>query len=159
MVGIARRKEKLEELAESFKGKNGSFYSVTADMTVESDILKAFKWVKENVGPVSILVNNAGVSRTTTLISGETKLWQDVLNTNVLALCIATREAVTDMKANNINGHIIHINSIAGHRVVAMPFSNVYPASKHAVTALTETLRNELNEIQSKIKISVSILP
>ncbi|RZC34884.1 adh short domain containing protein [Asbolus verrucosus] len=58
------------------------------------------------------------------------------------------------MRANNIDGHIVHINSIAGHKVPNFPGINVYPASKYAVTALTETLRQELNQLGSKIKIS-----
>ncbi|RZC42511.1 hypothetical protein BDFB_002988 [Asbolus verrucosus] len=58
------------------------------------------------------------------------------------------------MKANNINGHIIHINSIFGHNVPNYPNLNVYPASKYAVTALTETLRQELNQLGSKIRIT-----
>jgi len=58
------------------------------------------------------------------------------------------------MRANNIDGHIIHINSINGHIVPNFPGLSLYPASKHAVTALTETLRQELNQIGSKIKIT-----
>ncbi|RZC31771.1 adh short domain containing protein, partial [Asbolus verrucosus] len=56
--------------------------------------------------------------------------------------------------ANNVDGHIIHINSVVGHVVPNFPGSNVHPASKHAVTALTETLRQELIHIQTKIKIT-----
>lgn len=60
------------------------------------------------------------------------------------------------MKENKIHGHIIHINSTLGHQVINVPGMNVYPASKFAVTALTETLRQELNHLGLKIKISVS---
>lgn len=125
-------------------------------MAKEEDILKGFQWIKDNLGPVHILVNNAATSRTTTLMDGNTEFWKEVFDTNVLGLCIATREAVRDMRANNVSGHIIHINSGSGHRVVPIPNVNIYPASKHAVTALTETLRQELNSNQSKIKITVS---
>jgi len=85
-------------------------------------------------------------------------MWKEIIDTNVLGLCIATREAVKDMRTNNVDGHIIHINSIGGHGVSYFPQLNVYAASKHAVTALTETLRQELNSISSKIKIT-SISP
>lgn len=60
------------------------------------------------------------------------------------------------MRANNVAGHIIHINSITGHMVPPMSDMNVYAASKHAVTALAATLKHELNAIGSKIKITVS---
>lgn len=59
------------------------------------------------------------------------------------------------MQKNNIDGHIINVNSVAGHQVPPVPFNNVYPASKHAVTALTETLRHDLKTIGSKIKSTV----
>jgi len=158
VAGLARRKENVEELAKKLQGKSGKLHAVATDITKEEDIIKAFKWVKDNLGPVHILVNNAGVGRQTNLIEGDTKHWKDVLDTNVMGLCIATREAVKDMRANKADGHIIHINSILGHTVINMPNMNVYPASKHAVTALTETLRQELNSVGSKIKIT-SISP
>jgi len=158
VVGLARRKEKVEELARKLQGSPGKLYAIATDITKEEDILKAFKWIKYNLGPVHILVNNAGVGRATNLIEGDTKLWKDIIDTNVMGLCIATREAVNDMRANKVDGHIIHINSIVGHTVLNIPDTNIYPASKHAVTALTETLRQELNSIGSKIKIT-SISP
>ncbi|KAF2905348.1 hypothetical protein ILUMI_00831 [Ignelater luminosus] len=158
VVGLARRKEKLDELSKKLQNKPGKFYSLKADVSNEKEIIEAFQWVKDNLGPVSILINNAGFSRNTNLIDGETKDWKEILDTNVLGLCIATREAIKQMRANNIDGHIIHINSIVGHIVPHIPNMNIYPASKHAVTALTETLRQELNSIGSKIKIT-SISP
>jgi len=154
VVGLARRKEKVEELAKKLQGKSGKLYPLYADVSKEEDILAAFKWVKENLGPVHILINNAGFRRNTNLIEGDTKLWKEIFDTNVMGLCIGTREAVKDMRANNVDGHIIHINSVVGHKVIYFPQSSVYPASKHAVTALTETLRQELNSIGSKIKIT-----
>lgn len=78
---------------------------------------------------------------------------------NVFGLCICTREAFQIMKANNIDGHIVHINSITGHNIIAIPIPNLsaYPASKFAVTALTECLRQELTYLKTKIKITVRI--
>ncbi|KAF2890338.1 hypothetical protein ILUMI_15835 [Ignelater luminosus] len=158
VVGLARRKEKIDELAKTLKNKNGQLYSFKADVSKEQDILDAFRWVKENLGPVHILVNNAGFKRNTNLIDGDASMWKEIMDTNVLGLCISTREAIKDMRANNVDGHIVHINSVAGHMIPNRPQMSVYPASKHAVTALTETLRQELNSIGSKIKIS-SISP
>lgn len=91
-------------------------------------------------------------------MDGDTEAWKTIFDVNVLGLCIATREAVKSMKENNIDGHIVHINSVVGHQVINYPGLNVYPASKHAVTALTETLRLEFNSLGLKIKITVSAL-
>lgn len=62
------------------------------------------------------------------------------------------------MKERDVAGHIIHINSIAGHQVPNFPHMNMYAASKHAVTAITETMRNELIMLGSKTKVT-SISP
>ncbi|KAF2901342.1 hypothetical protein ILUMI_04848 [Ignelater luminosus] len=154
VVGLARGKEKLDEFAKTLENKNGKFYSFKTDVSKEQDILDAFRWVKESLGPVHILINNAGLRRKTNLIDGNTNMWKEIMDTNVLGLCIATREAIKDMRANKVDGHIVHMNSVGGHKIVKIPYLSVYPASKHAVTALTETLRQELNSINSKIKIT-----
>ncbi|XP_044262330.1 farnesol dehydrogenase-like [Tribolium madens] len=154
VAGFARRSERVEKLAKKLQGKKGKLVAVKVDITKEEDIIKGFKWVLDNLGPVHILVNNAGILQPTNLTEGETKMWKKILDTNVLGLCIATREAVKIMKAGKIDGHIVHINSVTGHSVPKIPNLNVYPASKHAVTALTESLRQELNQLGLKIKIT-----
>lgn len=155
VVGFARRKEKIEELAKNIKSKNGAkLHALKVDVTKEEEVVNAFKYISENIGTVSILINNAGIVQLTTLIDGDSNLWKKVLDTNVLGLCIATREAVKIMMENNIDGHIIHINSLAGHRVPKIPYTNVYSASKYAVTSLAQTLVNELRSKGSKIKVT-----
>ncbi|KAJ3660780.1 hypothetical protein Zmor_005211 [Zophobas morio] len=154
VVGLARRSEKVEEHAKKLTGKKGKLHAFKADVSKEEDILKAFKWVTENLGPVHILINNAGIVQQTNLVEGDTEKWQKIFDTNVIGLSVATREAVKIMKENKIDGHIVHINSIVGHKVAYHAFSNVYPASKYAVTALTETLRQEFNHLGLKIKIT-----
>lgn len=155
-MGIARRKELVKALADKLAGKRGQLYPVKADLTNERDIINAFSWVRKNLGPVHILINNAGSMGVTNLTEGDTKIWQRTFDINVLALCIATREAIKDMKANKVDGHIIHINAVLGHYTPPFPQFNVYGASKYSVTALTESLRHELNSINSKIRITVS---
>lgn len=68
MVGLARRVEKIEELSNDLADQPAKLYAVKCDISNEEDILEAFEWIKSNVGPISILINNAGVTRPTTLI-------------------------------------------------------------------------------------------
>jgi NADP-dependent 3-hydroxy acid dehydrogenase YdfG len=75
-----------------------------------------------------------------------------MLEVNVLALCIATREAIADMRRRGDAGYVIHISSMAGYRVPRG--SGVYAATKHAVRALTEGLRQELHALESGIRVS-----
>ncbi|KAJ8932631.1 hypothetical protein NQ314_014561 [Rhamnusium bicolor] len=154
VVGLARRKERIEQLAEKLIGEKGKLFAIKTDISKEEDILNAFKWVKENLGPVHILVNNAGIGVPKNLTDGDTEDWKKLFQVNVMGPCIATREAVRDMRANNVDGHIIHINSIAGNQILNIPNLNVYSASKFALRALAETLRLELNNLKLKIKIT-----
>ncbi|KAJ3630071.1 hypothetical protein Zmor_027103 [Zophobas morio] len=154
VLGVARRSEHIEERAKQLSDKNGKLHAIKADLTKEEDILTVFKWAKDNLGPVHILINNAGTAAYTNLTDGKIEDWKTVFDLNVLALSIATREAVKIMKKNKINGQIVHVNSVLGHQVLSFPGLSVYPASKFAVTALTETLRQELNHQGLKIKIT-----
>ncbi|KAF5293557.1 hypothetical protein FQA39_LY03042 [Lamprigera yunnana] len=93
VVGLARRKDKLDDLAKSLNGKMGKMYSFRTDVTKENEILNAFKWIKDTLGPVHIVINSTGIIRNTNLVDGNIKIWKDILDTNVLGLCILTREA------------------------------------------------------------------
>lgn len=156
-MGVARRIEKLEHLSDELKNEPGKLFPLQTDVTKEADLKYAFIWTDKNVGPVSLLVNNAGVAKPTNIINGNTSDFKTVFDTNVIALTLACREAIASMMANNVtDGLIVNINSIAGHFVPPVPLKNVYPASKHAVTALTETLRQELINLGSSIRVTVS---
>lgn len=155
VVVLTRRVEKVDEYAKRLSGESGKLYGYKVDITQDEKVLEAFNWVLKNVGPVSILVNNAGVYKETTLINGETQLWKLTLDTNVLGLSICTREAIKQMQANNIDGQIIHIGSIPVYVLPNSPSFNMYTPAKQAVASLTEMLRQELNQIKSKIKVSV----
>ncbi|CAH1990378.1 unnamed protein product [Acanthoscelides obtectus] len=158
VVGIARRKDRLEALAKKLTGKKGKFHPMTGDVTKEQDILNVFDWTRKNLGPCQILINNAGIICNSAIIGGKTEDWLQTINVNVVALCTATREALKDMMDNNLEGHIININSIAGHYILPGPNLEIYTATKHCVTSLTESMRKEMGRLQKKIKFT-SISP
>lgn len=155
LVVCARRQEKLDNLTQKLQEKNSEIVALNVDLRQEKDILKMFDTIREQWGGVDVLINNAGLGHKQPLMTGETEAWREMLEVNVLALCICTREAIKDMSDRN-QGHIIHISSMSGHRVPL--YSGVYAASKYAVRALTEGLRQELREANKNIKIS-SISP
>ncbi|XP_041521645.1 dehydrogenase/reductase SDR family member 11 isoform X2 [Microtus oregoni] len=139
VVGCARTVGNIEELAAECKsaGYPGTLIPYRCDLSNEEDILSMFSAVRSQHHGVDICINNAGMARPDTLLSGSTSGWKDMFNVNVLALSICTREAYQSMKERNVDdGHIININS----------------ATKYAVTALTEGLRQELLEAQTHIR-------
>ncbi|ACB53262.1 probable short-chain dehydrogenase/reductase SDR [Crocosphaera subtropica ATCC 51142] len=156
LVICARRQEKLNKLTERLQVKNSEVLALNVDLRQEADIITMFNTIRDKWGGVDVLINNAGLGHKEPLMTGETEAWREMLEVNVLALCICTREAIKDMSDRFSGGHIIHISSMSGHRVPL--YSGVYAASKYAVRALTEGLRQELREANKNIKIS-SISP
>ncbi|GFX61430.1 hypothetical protein TNCV_823361 [Trichonephila clavipes] len=113
VVGCARNASKIKELAEEEKkrGSPGSIHAIKCDLTQEPEILSMFNEIRQTFGRLDVCINNAGLSHNTTLLSGRTADWKNMIDVNVLALCICTREAVKLMKEANVaNGQIIHIS-------------------------------------------------
>ena len=147
----ARRTERLKELTADLDATGETVLAVGCDLRSETEILAVFEAVRERWGGVDILVNNAGLGRAAPLRGGETAAWREMLEVNVLALCICTREGLADMERRG-GGHVVHISSMAGHRVP--PGGGVYSATKYAVRSLTEGLRKELRAVGSPIRVT-----
>ncbi|ENN80140.1 hypothetical protein YQE_03432, partial [Dendroctonus ponderosae] len=154
VAGVARRAESVREHAKKLLGERGVLHAYQCDLTKQDEILRTFKKITTELGPISILINNAGVLKVSGIIDGDIEKWKAVIDTNVMAVATGIREAVASMKAHNIKGHIININSTAGHTVLDFPNAGFYPASKFAVTALTESVRLEINREKLPIKIT-----
>lgn len=146
----SRRKQRLVALAE--RQERDRVLVHTMDLRVEKEIVAGFDAVREIWGGVDILVNSGGLGLKAPLIDGSTEAWREMLEVNVLGLCICTREAISDMRRRGDRGHIVHVSSMAGHRVPGG--SGVYSATKFAVRALTEGLRKELRDLESNIRVS-----
>lgn len=146
----ARRLDRLEGLAAEL-GRNVAVQQT--DMRREEDIRRLVALARERFGGVDVLVNNAGLGRAAPLGSASSEAWREMLEVNVLGLAIATREAIQDMERRGVAGHIVHVSSMAGHRIPG-PDSGMYAATKFAVRALTEGLRQELRARKSAIRVS-----
>jgi len=159
VYGCARNLEKLEELGtEIGSGAGacaGSFVALQCDVTEEDDVKRMFRTIKDADKGVDVCVNNAGLSHAAPLLSGSTEQWRNMLEVNVIGLSICTREAVQSMRNRKVDdGHVINICSMSGHRVIKSSNVHFYAATKHAVKALTEGVRNELRDMKSHIRIS-----
>ncbi|XP_054266758.1 farnesol dehydrogenase-like [Macrosteles quadrilineatus] len=159
VVGVARREERLKDIKERLKEKPGTFHPIKCDITKEEDVKRTFTWVKESLGGVDVLVNNAGIFIRAQTCDGDVEEWRRMFDINVFALGSCSREALISMRERNIDdGHIININSVASHRIGDISGVGPYSSSKHASKCFTEGLRRELASQKSKIKVT-SISP
>lgn len=154
LVIAARRRDRLDGLAAELERQGAAVLAVAVDMRREDDIVRCFAAARERFGGVDVLVNNAGLGRAAPISSAATELWREMLDVNVLGLAIATREAIRDMERRGTAGHVVNVASMAAHRVPG-PESGMYAATKFAVRALTEGVRQELRARQSAIRVSL----
>jgi len=152
VVIAARRMDRLGVLAAEIEARGGKVLAQRTDLRDAGSIEELFEAAEGRFGGVDVLVNNAGLGHSAPLTSGSTEKWREMLEVNVLALCVCTREAVAQMRERGDDGHVIHVSSMAAHRVPEG--SGVYSATKYAVRALTEGLRQELRELGSAIRVS-----
>ncbi len=143
LVITARRLDRLESLAKELTFKYGiKCTPIELDVQKNEDVVAAFKKLENENTFVSILLNNAGLALSRDkLQEGKVGNWDTMIDTNIKGVLYVTKAALPQMIQNN-HGHIINIGSIAGHD--CYPGGNVYCATKHAVRALTKSIRMDL---------------
>jgi NADP+-dependent farnesol dehydrogenase len=161
VIGLARRSEKIEEIAKNLGETSGKIYARKCDISDLSSLKETFKWIEEKFGFIHILVNNAAIANMGKILDeGDdvTEKLNATINTNLTGLVHCTREAVRLIKKSEDYGLIVNINSVLGH---VIPFSgarmNLYAPTKYAITAVSEVLRQELI-VSNNEKIRVSNL-
>ena len=156
VVGCGRREERLQQMEKELGPDH--FIEIPCDLTQgEAAIQSLFESIEKKVGPIDILINNAGIGSFSLILGEESHYsdWQKVLQLNVLAAAECMHQAFQNMKKHNVEGgQIINMSSVSGHAVpsgytgIAM-----YSASKHALRALTEGVRQELRAQKSSCRI------
>jgi 3-hydroxy acid dehydrogenase/malonic semialdehyde reductase len=143
LILAARRKEKLQALAQDLQKKHGTeTLTIQLDVRNQAVVEKAIQGLPSVWQDIEVLVNNAGLSRgLDKLHEGKLDDWEEMIDTNVKGLLYVSRAVIPGMVARG-RGTIINLGSIAGHEVYIG--GNVYCASKHAVDALTRGLRYDL---------------
>lgn len=163
VVGLARRKDNIEALKSKVKSAfQKNVFAIKCDVGDEANVKSAFEWVDTHLGGVDILINNAGCIRITNIVDlDNTQKLRDVFDTNIWGTMFCVRESFQSMKKRNVAGHVVLMNSVLGHGIPyfvgSLPSFNVYPPAKHAITAMTEVLRQEFQALGTKIKITVNI--
>ncbi len=133
--------------AEEIKAAGGKAQAFTLDVTKREDCIAAAKQVAEKVGSVSILVNNAGITRRNAFTADADTVaqdWQNILNVNLNGVFNVTQAFLPALRANK--GRIVNIGSIQSFVHLRTPSSAAYTVSKHGVLGFTKALAAELGK-------------
>ena len=146
----ARRVEKLEELAKTITAAGGQVFYQKLDVTQRSECENFAKAVLEKWGSIDILVNNAGLMPLSFFKSLKVDEWDRMVDVNIKGVLYCTGSVISHMKEKK-SGHIVNLSSVAGR--IVFPAGSVYCATKHAVAAFSEGLRQEFS-VRSNIRIT-----
>lgn len=138
----ARRMDKLQSLENEITKIGGEILVQNLDVTKKSDCDAFVDAVVKKWGTVDILVNNAGLMPLSFFKSLKVDEWDRMIDVNIKGVLYCTAAAAPHM-INKKSGHIVNISSVAGR--VVFPAGSVYCATKHAITAFSEGLRQELS--------------
>lgn len=148
LILCGRRKDRLNALEKSL----GSLTKVTTlafDVRNLNDVKSALHSLSNQWKSIDVLINNAGNAHGLDPIqTGSTEDWDAMMDINVKGLLYVSKEIMPGM-ISRAKGHIVNIGSIAGKEVY--PNGNVYCASKHAVDAITNGMRMDLNPYGIKV--------
>ncbi|GGG37912.1 short-chain dehydrogenase [Croceivirga lutea] len=143
LILCGRRQERLEELKSELSHKTRVF-TLNFDVRNKTEVAEKIHSIPEEFGNISILVNNAGNAHgLDTVETASLDDWDAMIDINVKGLLYVTKAILPKMISSK-SGHIINIGSLAGKEVY--PKGSVYCASKHAVDAINQGLRIDLNE-------------
>ena len=137
----ARRTDRLDVLAGRLRDDGARVLQLELDVTDEQACTDAVRRTRAELGGLDILVNNAGVMLLGTIVGADPEDWRRMLQTNVLGLMYMTHAAIEGMVAQG-SGDVVNISSVAGR--TARKGAGVYNASKWAVNAFSESLRQEV---------------
>lgn len=142
LILCGRRQERLEQLRNTL-GRDTTIFTLNFDVRNREDVFSAIKSLPKEFSEIDILVNNAGNAHGLDPIDkGSPDDWDAMLDINVKGLLYISKAIIPKMTERK-SGHIINIGSTAGKEVY--PNGNVYCASKHAVDAINQGMRIDLN--------------
>jgi NADP-dependent 3-hydroxy acid dehydrogenase YdfG len=141
LVLAARRAERLQSLTKALTADGGQALAVTTDVADRGQVQALVDGAVKAFGRVDVMLNNAGVMPQSLLERLKVDEWDRMIDVNIKGVLYGIAAALPVMKAQS-SGHFINVSSVAGHRVG--PGSTVYAATKFAVRALSEGLRQEV---------------
>ncbi|MFB3102546.1 MAG: SDR family NAD(P)-dependent oxidoreductase [Alphaproteobacteria bacterium] len=139
----ARRVDRLAALAEQIADSDGRALPIELDVTDAGSVAEAIRIAEEELGPISVLVNNAGIPSAGRAIEMPEDEWDRVLDTNLKGAWLMAREVGRHMVEHETAGRIVNISSIIGVSTAAKRVL-AYSVSKAGLVSLTKTMALEL---------------
>jgi len=146
----ARRMDRLESLQNEISKNGEEVFIQKLDVTIKSECDAFADAVLKKWGTIDILINNAGLQPLSFFKNLKVEEWDKMIDVNIKGVIYCTAAVITTM-VNNKSGHIVNISSMAGR--VVYPSGSVYCATKHAITAFSEGLRQEFSQ-RSNIRVT-----
>jgi len=141
----ARRLDRLERLAGEITAAGGSVLATALDVTRREDVERFVGAAQQAFGQLDVMVNNAGVMPLSLLASLKVDEWDRMVDVNIKGVLYGIAAVLPVMQARG-SGQIVNLSSIGGHRVT--PTAAVYCATKFAVRAISDGLRQETDRIR-----------
>jgi len=138
----ARRLDRLRQLEAEIRSAGGNACAVELDVTDQASVGRAFDAAQAVAGPITVLINNAGVPSGSFFVKTSEEEWRDVMAVNLDGVFRVGREAARRMIANGTGGSIVNIASILGFGAIRS--LSAYAASKAAVVSLTRSMALEM---------------
>ena len=137
----ARRLDRLTSLASELTSRGGKALALATDVTRREEVKRLVDAAVQGFGRIDVMINNAGLMPQSPLERLKIDEWDRMIDVNIKGVLYGIAAALPPMQQQQ-SGHIINVSSVAGHKVG--PGSAVYAATKHAVLALSEGLRQEV---------------
>lgn len=149
VVLAARRRERLQEVAEDIASRGGQASCVAMDVTEEASVEEGVRHAASIWGGLDALVNNSGIAGAKPALELTTQEWDEVLGTNLRGAWLVARNVARRMVDEGTAGSIVNIASIAGIRVAGG--LSAYAASKAGLIRLTNALALELARYRIRV--------
>jgi NAD(P)-dependent dehydrogenase (short-subunit alcohol dehydrogenase family) len=141
VVLAARRTDRLRELERDIERAGGKAISVALDVTTSRSVVDAYEAAEAALGPVDIVVNNAGMGQNSRVGDVVETEYDRIMDTNVKGAFLVAQEGGRRMIARKAEGRIVNIASVMAY--IVQPGTSVYNMSKAAVAMMTRQMARE----------------
>lgn len=152
LIGVARNRDKLDEVAKELKKEYGVDVStIKKDLAHDGAAQEVYDEVKQMGQKINILVNDAGVGQWGKFVDVPMERYSELIHLNIIALTHLSHLFLKEMVERN-EGRVLNLGSIGGFQ--PGPLMAVYNATKSYIVSLSEALATELEEMESKVTVT-----